>query len=105
MQAVQQLLGHSDLATTQVYLAITDESLRDAVNGLDKRIKRGQGDVRTPKTSYQATLEMSLEPPLPDPDTFLRKKVSGAPFTLELESGTILIESLQGRGGTGIDHQ
>ncbi|MBA7661547.1 Tyrosine recombinase XerC [subsurface metagenome] len=45
IRAVQQLLGHSDLATTQVYLAITDESLRDAVNGLDKKVNKA-GELR-----------------------------------------------------------
>ena len=43
IRAVQQILGHGSLATTESYLAITDKSLRDAVNLLDKgRQKKGQ---------------------------------------------------------------
>jgi site-specific recombinase XerD len=43
IRAVQQLLGHESLATTEGYLAVTDKSLRDAVNLLDKgRLEKGQ---------------------------------------------------------------
>jgi hypothetical protein len=43
IRAVQQILGHESLATTESYLAVTDKSLRDAVNLLDKgRQKKGQ---------------------------------------------------------------
>ena len=97
IRAVQQLLGHSDLATTQVYLAITDESLRDAVNGLDRKVKQGPGDVRKLDNIYHANTELSLEPPLLDPKSPFVEKVSGAPFIMELESGSVLIESLQVR--------
>jgi integrase/recombinase XerD len=37
IRAVQLLLGHENLSTTQVYLAITDKSLRQAVNLLDSK--------------------------------------------------------------------
>jgi hypothetical protein len=97
IRAVQQLLGHSDLTTTQVYLAITDESLRDAVNGLDKKVKQGPGGVRRLDNIYHASTELSLEPPLLDPKGSFVEKVSGAPFIMELEAGSILIESLQVR--------
>jgi site-specific recombinase XerD len=43
IRAVQQILGHESLATTESYLAVTDKSLRDAVNLLDKGWqKKGQ---------------------------------------------------------------
>jgi site-specific recombinase XerD len=36
IKQVQQLLGHENLATTEVYLSITDKGLRNAVGLLDK---------------------------------------------------------------------
>jgi integrase/recombinase XerD len=35
IKAVQELLGHENLATTEVYLSITNKTLRDAVNTLE----------------------------------------------------------------------
>ena len=40
IKQVQELLGHENLATTEVYLSITSQGLRDAVNLLDKRPSR-----------------------------------------------------------------
>lgn len=36
IRAIQELLGHSDLSTTQVYLSITSKRIRDAVSLLEK---------------------------------------------------------------------
>lgn len=35
LKIVQELLGHENLSTTQVYLAVTGERMRDAVNLLE----------------------------------------------------------------------
>ncbi|MFC1942646.1 tyrosine-type recombinase/integrase [Chloroflexota bacterium] len=40
LKVVQQLLGHENLATTEVYLSITDQSLRDAIGLLDSKAKK-----------------------------------------------------------------
>jgi integrase/recombinase XerD len=45
LKVVQELLGHENLATTEVYLSITDHGLRDAVNLLgDKPTRRTSRD-------------------------------------------------------------
>ena len=36
LKIVQELLGHENIATTEVYLSIADNSLREAVNTLEK---------------------------------------------------------------------
>lgn len=44
IRAVQQLLGHESLGTTETYLAVTNNDLRDTVNLLDKgRQNKGSG--------------------------------------------------------------
>jgi len=40
IKQVQELLGHENLATTEVYLSITNQGLRDAVNLFDKQPSR-----------------------------------------------------------------
>ena len=52
LKVVQELLGHQNIATTEIYLSITDKGLREAVNTLeDKRDQRKQGGrKRTPGT-------------------------------------------------------
>ncbi len=37
IKAVQELLGHQNLGSTQIYLAIRDQELRDAVNLLNDK--------------------------------------------------------------------
>ena len=39
IRVVQELLGHEDISTTQGYLSVTDQGLRDAVSVLDKKRK------------------------------------------------------------------
>jgi len=97
IRAVQQLLGHSDLSTTQGYLAITDKGLREAVNELDKKGKQGSVDVRKPDNIYHTSTELSLNPPILTPERPFERDASSASFTLKLASASILIESLQVR--------
>ncbi len=47
IKVVQALLGHENLNTTQVYLAITEKSLYEAVKQLDKHTKRGATETET----------------------------------------------------------
>ena len=56
IKSIQALLGHENLNTTQVYLAITEKSLYDAVKQLDKHTKG-----RTPETETGATPPVEME--------------------------------------------
>jgi len=49
IKQVQELLGHENLATTEVYLSTTDQGKRDAINLLDQE---------KPDTESQKTIEM-----------------------------------------------
>ena len=44
IKVVQELLGHSNLGTTEIYLSVTDQALKDAVRLLDKPVKRKPND-------------------------------------------------------------
>ncbi|MFC2047677.1 tyrosine-type recombinase/integrase [Chloroflexota bacterium] len=46
IKQVQELLGHENLATTEVYLSVTDQGKRDAINLLDQE----KPDTETEKT-------------------------------------------------------
>lgn len=48
IKQVQELLGHENLATTEVYLSVTDQGKRDAINLLDEK---------KPDTKEQKTIE------------------------------------------------
>lgn len=53
IKVVQELLGHENLATTEVYLSIVDQGTRDAVNLLDDhqlQPKTGRGMLWNPST-------------------------------------------------------
>jgi hypothetical protein len=51
--------------------------------------------VRKFDNIYHTGIELSLEPPLPNPKRPLTDGVSVAPFIMKLESSSVLIESLQ----------
>jgi integrase len=75
IRAVQQLLGHDNLATTQVYLSITDKHLKEAVNLLDQPEKRGtkkkkKKELRIVKTYSELGLDDPTEVGYVDEDGY-----------------------------------
>ncbi len=61
VKVVQTLLGHESLATTEVYLSITNKSLRDAIDTLGKaKPNRAANKVET-DTDNQAVKEATAE--------------------------------------------
>ena len=57
IKVVQELLGHENLSTTEVYLSVTSQGLRDAVGLLDIE-KRGQGTGKE-KPLFDVTRELA----------------------------------------------
>ena len=74
IRVVQQLMGHESLNTTQIYLAVTDKRLREAVNLLDD--KPDEKPRRRVPTMHVA--DYMVWPVLPDK------------FDLELPGGEII---------------
>ncbi len=100
IRAVQKLLGHESLVTTEGYLAVTDEDLRNAVDLLSAEAGReggrsgsSRGNVFTSSTEVEIALDdVTL-------DQFMRGPVEGdryqhAPFVLKTRSARILIQSI-----------
>ena len=54
LTAVQQLLGHAGLNTTQIYLRMTGSGLHDAVQAAEIRALLRDVDVRPERRSAQA---------------------------------------------------
>jgi len=48
IKQVQELLGHTNISTTQVYLSITDKSLTEAIDLLDGHSGKSEGKVPLP---------------------------------------------------------
>jgi integrase/recombinase XerD len=57
IKVVQELLGHENLATTEVYLSVTNQSLKDAVNLLDKKAFRVTPKKRTRKEEVDTLMK------------------------------------------------
>jgi integrase/recombinase XerD len=53
IKVVQELLGHENLATTEVYLSIVDQGLHDAVSLLDKEEEDDGPMVVDPHTGHK----------------------------------------------------
>ena len=105
IRAVQKLLGHESLATTEVYLGVTDESLRDAVGLLtgsqDPDAEAGINDasnvgarILIARKHLDLDLDgLSLEKYMSGPVE--HDRYSHKPFLLETESNHLFIHSVE----------
>ena len=93
IKAVQELLGHSDIGTTQVYLSLTEQGLRDAIQSLEKPKKRAGASTGTIQTMVKVGIR-------PKASGIGYPKVSLFTydfFKMELENNSIVIENMQVR--------
>lgn len=56
IRVIQELLGHTNLTATQVYLSVTSKRIREAVSLLDKEKSEGMEDK-----GFEKLLEMVKE--------------------------------------------
>jgi hypothetical protein len=59
IKVVQELLGHENIATTEVYLSLSDNSLKDAVNTLEEskgKIPRYKGNWAVVPDRYEVEM-------------------------------------------------
>ncbi len=93
IKIVQDLLGHENLNTTQVYLATTDERKRDAVNRLDTKNSAGKNNkicINTNET-LESVLNLQLTPPQnSDINTY-----SQACYAIDVVGQDIILDSIQ----------
>jgi len=102
IKVVQRLLGHERIATTEGYLAITDESLHEAVKKLDEHKKPGVmkesahvGGEATAKI-FESVVELKMRPDEYFPETAIICRTYDF-FTMALERHEVSIESLEVR--------
>jgi integrase/recombinase XerD len=91
-RAVQQLMGHENLATTDVYVGMRDSALRDAVNLLEGPSRAAKSVPVADTQVFETSLTMEAGP---DARNLFQSVLTG--FYLELPAPKVLIESLQVR--------
>jgi site-specific recombinase XerD len=77
IRVVQDLMGHDNLNTTQVYLSVTDKAKTDAINRLDQRKGINEQDKPTTIKTQDSDAQLIINPAQND-----------ARFNLLLETGT-----------------
>lgn len=102
IRVVQDLMGHENLNTTQVYLSVTDKAKKEAIRQLDEpkdggATKTGAGGHRDLNKTFEVATQLVAKavpysPPYPQP--FWMNETESYPFTLELENDNILLESI-----------
>lgn len=95
IRAVQMLMGHENLNTTEVYLSITDAGLREAVD----KLEGVKPQVDTADTGrYESNVSIEVRPAARNP---LKLATEPAPmgrfFVVDTPSASILIEGIQVR--------
>ena len=114
IRAVQQFLGHESLATTEGYLAVTDKSLRSAVDLLGDTPAAATAPPRTPadrKRQFVAEKTVKVVVEGLSCDQYMEYPLDHAryrhePFFLETESDHILIDSISIRAeGPNVAYQ
>jgi len=102
LKIVQELMGHESLATTEIYLRVTDKDKQHAVDVLDPSLGRvldsDASKVRPGDKDYdakEATLVKEMAPAYFDPISSSVKPLTYAFFSIDITDTKIIIDNLK----------